>query len=108
MTGSYRFATSVPARLRGLLGTRPDSQVLVLAPCNDVHTFCMRYALDIAFANKRGVVVQSLRKVPSGCRVRCPEACVVLERAHDAGEPWFCCGQGLPQDLRRQIERRLK
>lgn len=41
------------ARLRGLLGRRPlrggAAEALLLVPCNSVHTFWMRYALDIVF-----------------------------------------------------------
>lgn len=40
-------------RLRGLLGRCPlrgdAAEALLLVPCNSVHTFAMRYALDIVF-----------------------------------------------------------
>ncbi|HEX7370630.1 MAG TPA: DUF192 domain-containing protein [Rhodanobacteraceae bacterium] len=40
-------------RLRGLLGRPPlrgsAQEALLLVPCNSVHTFWMRYALDLVF-----------------------------------------------------------
>ena len=36
-------------RLRGLLGTGPDAGPVMLALCSSVHTFGMRYSLDVAF-----------------------------------------------------------
>lgn len=41
------------ARLRGLLGRRPlrgnAAEALLLVPCSSIHTFAMRYALDVVF-----------------------------------------------------------
>lgn len=47
------------ARLIGLLGRRalaPD-QALWLAPCNNVHTFFMRFSIDVVFIDRAGVVL---------------------------------------------------
>jgi len=49
-------------RLRGLLG-RPALQMdegLLLSPCAQVHTFGMRYALDVVFLDRRGQVLQCM------------------------------------------------
>jgi hypothetical protein len=53
------IASSVPARLRGLLGTRslPRGHGLLLRPCRQVHSFFMRYALDLVFVDGRGRVL---------------------------------------------------
>ncbi|MBC7545315.1 MAG: DUF192 domain-containing protein [Candidatus Sericytochromatia bacterium] len=47
-------------RLRGLFGTSPlqPDQGLWLEPCNSVHMIGMRYALDVVFVDKAGLVVR--------------------------------------------------
>ena len=37
----------------------PDGHALVIAPCNAVHTFFMRFAIDIAFVAPDGRVVKT-------------------------------------------------
>jgi uncharacterized membrane protein (UPF0127 family) len=46
------------ARNRGLLGrsSLPDDRALILAPCNSIHTFFMRFAIDVAFVDRDGHV----------------------------------------------------
>lgn len=54
-----RVASSLGARLKGLLGTsslEPGS-ALVIRPCTGVHTFFMKYPIDVVFADRDGVVV---------------------------------------------------
>lgn len=45
------MATSFLTRLRGLLGTGslPEGEALYLSPCNQIHMFWMRYAIDAVF-----------------------------------------------------------
>jgi uncharacterized membrane protein (UPF0127 family) len=52
------------SRRRGLLGLdrMPAGQALVIAPCSAIHTFSMRFAIDVAFITKAGRIV----KVRSG------------------------------------------
>ena len=47
-------------RLRGLLGTAalPAQQGLLLRGCDSVHMFGMRYALDIVYLDKDGVILK--------------------------------------------------
>jgi uncharacterized protein len=47
-------------RKRGLLGRDafPADAALVLAPCNAVHMFGMRFSIDVLFFDRRGVVVK--------------------------------------------------
>jgi uncharacterized protein len=47
-------------RRRGLLGRdrlEPDS-VMIIAPCNGVHTFFMRFAIDVVFVDRGGTVLK--------------------------------------------------
>ena len=86
------LAISIFARARGLLGTNANwgdaGRVLVLAPCKSVHTIGMRYALDIAFVNRRGTVLRSERNVKPGRLLSCRKAALVLERPYNRATPW--------------------
>lgn len=68
------IATSVEAafdsdsRKRGLLGRdhlAPDT-ALIIAPCSAVHTFGMRFSIDVIFAARDGRVVKVRRAMPPG------------------------------------------
>jgi uncharacterized membrane protein (UPF0127 family) len=47
-------------RKRGLLGRDafPVDAALILAPCNAVHMFGMRFPIDVLFLDRRGVVIK--------------------------------------------------
>ena len=63
-------------------------QALLIPSCSSVHTFGMRFALDIAFLDPDGAVLRQLPGVPPRRIVRCPGADAVLERPAAAqGEP---------------------
>ena len=89
--GSLCLATSLASRLRGLLFRRPKAGVILLAPCRDVHTFGMGHAVDVAFVDAAGLVVEAHRAVAPGRRLRCRRARAVLERFAGEG-PWLCAG----------------
>jgi uncharacterized membrane protein (UPF0127 family) len=76
------------ARLFGLAAMSPadlpSGHALLLRPCASVHTFGMRFPIDVAFADSAGTVLRVIRGVPSRRVRRCPNAVVALE-AH-AGE----------------------
>lgn len=54
-----RVADSFLLRLVGLLGRRAlaPEQALLIVPCNNVHTFFMRFAIDVVFLDREGVVL---------------------------------------------------
>lgn len=54
-----RVARSFGARLVGLLGrgALAPEQALLLVPCDNVHTFFMRFAIDVVFVDRDGVVL---------------------------------------------------
>ena len=84
-----RSCTSPWQRMRGLMFTQPGPDVLVFPQCNDVHTYLMNYALDIAFIDRAGQVVASFRGVGPGCRLRQDGAWAVVERASSRLAPWY-------------------
>ena len=81
-------------RLRGLLGTAPDAGPVLLALCSSVHTFGMRYPLDVAFVGERGEVLLVCRGVPPGQVRAHPGARCVIERPAREGE-WLEEGEHL-------------
>ena len=58
-------ADSMGSRLIGLMFAKApkNSDGLLLDPCNSIHTFFMRYALDVVFLGKDNRVVKILRNV---------------------------------------------
>jgi uncharacterized membrane protein (UPF0127 family) len=76
------------ARLLGLAFVRPyqlpSGHALLLAPCSSIHTFGMRFPIDVAFADEVGEVLRVVRDVAASRVTRCPRAAVAIE-AH-AGE----------------------
>ncbi len=51
-------ADGVWERMRGLLGRARlgEDEALLLEPCRSVHSFGMRYALDLVYVDRRGCV----------------------------------------------------
>ncbi len=58
-------ATSLPSRVRGLLGRRrlPVQSALHLDPCHAIHTCWMLFALDVVFLDRDRAVVRIVRGV---------------------------------------------
>jgi uncharacterized membrane protein (UPF0127 family) len=74
-------ATTLLSRLLGLaLLTRERAGSGLLIPgCRSVHTFGMRFHLDLLFFDRHGRVVEICRDVPAGRLFRCRRAAAVLE-----------------------------
>jgi hypothetical protein len=69
------------SRLLGLalLPRRHAPAGLLIPRCRSIHTFGMRFRLDLIFLDEAGRVVGMRRAVPPGRLVRCPSAMAVLE-----------------------------
>lgn len=88
-------AASFRTRLVGLLGRSglADDEGLWIEPCDSVHTFFMRFPIDVAFVDRDGVVVRRIDRMRPWRATRlhvAARACVelaagVLER-HDVRE----------------------
>ncbi|MCX5712493.1 MAG: DUF192 domain-containing protein [Candidatus Omnitrophica bacterium] len=55
-----QLANTPILRIRGLLGKKelPKNQALIIKPCNSIHTFFMRFAIDCLFLDKDNCVVR--------------------------------------------------
>ena len=54
---SAEAPTGRRGRRRGLLGRSGINGAIVLRPCRQVHTIGMRFAIDVAFCDRDGVVL---------------------------------------------------
>jgi uncharacterized membrane protein (UPF0127 family) len=78
---TFPVATDFRTRLRGLaFRDRKDAGPGLLIPrCASVHTFGMRFALDVFFLDADGAVISVRRAVPPHRVLRQPGASAVLE-----------------------------
>lgn len=92
------LAGTSTTRTRGLLGrdALPAGHALVIAPCQGIHTFGMRFALDIVGVRRDGLVVTLRRDVPRRRIVLALRAFAIVELAAGASqEPGLRTGDRL-------------
>lgn len=84
-------ANGFVSRLRGMKAAEAKRRGAVLiSPCRSVHTFFMRYSIDVFFLNSKGQVLAGHRAVPPFRVLACANAHYVLET--------------LPNMIRSQVE----
>ena len=93
--GKAHWATTLEARLAGLLGSRHGKHPLALAPCRDIHTFGMTRVIDVAFIDKNGRVLASRWSVGAAQMMKVRQAAIVVERQSDDEKPWPKVGDSL-------------
>lgn len=61
-------ADSFFGRMKGLLGRNslPQDRALLIPKCNSIHTFFMKFAIDVIFLNPEFVVVKTMSRVKPG------------------------------------------
>ena len=76
------------ARKRGLLGRHslPAGSALVIAPSSAIHTFGMRFPIDVIFARRDGRVIKLRRSLPAARLAVALRAFAVIEMAPGAIE----------------------
>jgi len=82
------LALDSATRRKGLLGREglEAGAGLVIAPSNSVHTFFMRFAIDIVFLNRSGRVLKIRHRVPARRVAISATAHAVLELPAGAAE----------------------
>jgi uncharacterized membrane protein (UPF0127 family) len=85
---SAEIATTRRARMRGLLGRRGFEGALVLRPCRQVHTWGMRFPIDVAFCTSDGVVLHSVTMRPWRISRVVRRAAFAVEAPGGAFERW--------------------
>ncbi len=74
-----RVATGFRARLLGLAFRRRAAEPLLIPRCRSVHTFGMRFAIDVVFLDGDGRVLRVVEAVPPRRIVSCRGAREVVE-----------------------------
>lgn len=66
LSKDIRIADDMISRLIGLMFRKKlvGAEGLLIDPCNSIHTFFMRYNLDIVFIGKENRVVKIIRNIP--------------------------------------------
>lgn len=78
-------------RLRGLLASGEEASPVVLVGCSSIHTFGMRYPIDVALVNRQGEVCKARRRVRPGRVVTARRAWLAFERPASR-DPWMSEG----------------
>src|SRR4051794_17304734 len=83
-------ATTLRARLLGLawLCALPPGHALLIPDCRSVHTFGMRFPIDVTFLDERGRALRVERGVPARRVLVCRGAFAVLERPSSPRRVW--------------------
>lgn len=76
------------SRRRGFLGRTglADDTALILAPCNGIHTFFMRFPIDVLFVNRDGRVLRIRQGLQPWRIAIALRAFAVVELQADAAE----------------------
>jgi uncharacterized membrane protein (UPF0127 family) len=84
---SAEVAQSRADRRRGLLGRTELEGVLIL-PVRSVHTFGMKFPIDVAFCDAEGTVLRIVEMRPNRVSRLCWEARTAIEAPHGAFREW--------------------
>ncbi|MFD8974272.1 MULTISPECIES: DUF192 domain-containing protein [Streptomyces] len=81
-------AASYRARRRGLLGRDGIAGAMLITPTNSVHTFGMRFAIDVAYLDRSLRVLSVVTMRPGRLGMVRPRGRHVLEAEAGAMEEW--------------------
>ena len=61
-----KLARTLGQRLKGLLGCSAlgQDEALILKPCDSIHTFFMRFAIDVLFLDKNMQIIRLIPRIP--------------------------------------------
>jgi uncharacterized protein len=85
-------------RMRGLLGKRglESGEGLLIRPAPSIHTFFMRFPIDVVFLSRQGEVLKVAERVPPWRARSCRHSYAVLElAAGEAGRRGIAVGDRL-------------
>ena len=75
-------------RSRGLLGREDLEGALVLRPCRQVHTFGMRFPIDVAFCDRYGFVLHTTTMTPRRVSRLVWRSCFAIETRAGSFDRW--------------------
>ena len=67
VAGTVEMAVTRATRRRGLLGRDglPPDHALLIAPCSSIHTWFMRFPIDVIFVRRDGLVLKTYAAIPA-------------------------------------------
>jgi uncharacterized membrane protein (UPF0127 family) len=83
-----RIAASYRARTKGLLGRDGIEGAMMLTPCGSVHTFRMRFPIDVAYLDRKFTVLAVTTMKPGRLGLPRLRARHVVEAEAGAMERW--------------------
>ena len=83
-----RIAATYRARSRGLLGQDGIDGALLITPCGSVHTFGMRFTIDVAYVDRKFNVIAVRTMKPGRLGMPRLRARHVIESEAGAMEAW--------------------
>jgi uncharacterized membrane protein (UPF0127 family) len=81
-------ADSRRLRTRGLMGRDDVEGAFVIRPCRQVHTFRMRFPIDVAFCDRSGVVLHLTNLAPRRMSRVVWRSAFVIEARAGSFERW--------------------
>jgi uncharacterized membrane protein (UPF0127 family) len=82
------IAVTRKQRRKGLTGRDALEGVLILRPCRQVHSFGMRFAIDVAFCDRDGFVLHAVALAPWRVSRPVPRAYFAIEASAGAFDRW--------------------
>jgi uncharacterized membrane protein (UPF0127 family) len=81
VAASVELALTRAARRRGLLGRDglEPGRAMLIAPCSSIHTWFMRFPIDVIFVTRDGRVVKTRAAMPAWRLAVAPGAYAVVE-----------------------------
>lgn len=90
---SVRLAHSFKERLQGLFAYPDADEVLLIYPCNSIHTCFMTRPIHVAFLDAKGMVLSAYKNVHPFRWLSCKDAWGVLEGWSHKHYLWFEPGE---------------
>ena len=85
---SAEVAVTRKLRRRGLFGRDQLDGVLILRPCRQVHTFGMKFPIDVAFCDRYGFVLHVSQMRPGRVSRYVLRAYFAIEAAEGSFDRW--------------------
>jgi len=69
LADNVSFADTSFKRIKGLLGRGQlnRGEALIIRPCNSIHTFFMRFAIDVLFVDRNNRIVKAMPNLKPFC-----------------------------------------
>ena len=67
VAATVELALTRATRRQGLLGRTglPESHAIVIAPCSAIHTWFMRFPIDVMFVSREGRIIKARQGIPA-------------------------------------------